>query len=320
MGSSIRFLAFVVEEINRAPHNNSITSFYIDQGRVRGRVVRLGSELQNVLQRHNYPPLINQYLAQMCVIAAALAVDVKSAGVFTLQITNGSVIKFLVVDITQDGEFRACAKWDDAKLEALLESTQGKPSLGQLVGNGYMMFAADLIHAHDRYQAIVELQGPTLAECVHHFFRQSQQIPTALLVYEDVESSAPIIAGGILIQTLPGQGLDNAHTEEEQDDWVTDVSLLSTLAKGELLSPDLSAEGLLRRLFHERGYQVQPLQPLYAGCKCSRTRIEEVIAQFQPSQLEDMFTNDAMTVTCEFCGEHYIFSREQVDTLFDEEV
>jgi molecular chaperone Hsp33 len=316
MDSAFSFLVFVAGLTLDDKLNDYVVPFHIDKARVRGRLVRLGPQLDQILARHKYPKIVNQYIAEAAAIAAVLAMDTKYQGVFTLQITKGYGIKMLVVDITTQGEMRACATYDEAILDEILKANP-TPSLHQIFGEGIMLFSADLVQINDRYQAIVELTGSTLSESIHHFFRQSEQIPTALSLFTNREGEANLCtAGALLIQTLPSQGLDGLKSEQDQDDWFSDISLLATVRKNEILSLDLGHEELIHRLFHERGYEIHDIKALRDQCSCSRSRIESVLAQFSTAELEDMLQDNGMIgVTCDFCSTHYEFSQSDLESL-----
>jgi molecular chaperone Hsp33 len=292
--------------------NDSVTPFYIDGAAVRGRLVRISKQIQTILNRHQYPNIINQYLCEMTAIAAALYVDVKQSGVFTLQITNGSVINFMVIDITHNGELRACAKWNDEALNALLAESDNKPSLGQLFGDAMMVFSADLPQRDDRYQAIVELSGSSLCESIHNYFRQSEQLPTALIAHVSKNSANEYSVGALMIQSVAASTSRSYEETESDDDWVTDVCLLSTLTKKELLNSELSSETILHRLFHERNLQIQPAIPLIEKCSCSKERIEQVLTQFSEEECQSMVSDNKIEVKCEFCSEVYHFNPDDI--------
>ena len=164
-----------------------IVPFMLDNGVVRGRLVRLGTALTDITNQHNYPAIINQYIGEMLALGAALIMDIKTQGLITLQITNAAIVNMIVADVNSDGDIRACASWNNDALMALIKDTP-KPSFAQLFAGGNLTFTVALAHQKEHYQAIVELNGATLSECMHHYFRQSAQIPTALFI--GVEDSA----------------------------------------------------------------------------------------------------------------------------------
>ena len=83
---------------------------------------------------------------------------------------------------------------------------------------------------------------------------------------------------------------------------------MSTIEDVELLDPDVSAERLLYRLFHERGVRVFRCKDLRAQCSCSRARVERMLRSFPQEDRADMVENGKITVTCEFCNATYVFA------------
>ena len=321
-----------------------IVPFILDHGMVRGRLVRLGTALSDIINTHNYPTIINHYIAEMIALGAALIMDMKTAGLITLQITNANIVRMLIVDLNSDGDIRACASWNEEALTNLLKETT-KPSFAQLFAGGNLTFTVSLAHQKEHYQAIVELNGATLSECMHHYFRQSAQIPTALFIgvqnnigaqisettsvplhHSDTNQTSPSVvslhpdlplmanndywAGAILLQRTPiDTTKELGDLEKEEDDWFTDVSLLATTKIHELLSGNLAPEQLLHRLFHERQLQITTFKGIQARCTCSRERIEEILKNFSKDDLIGMLVNNKIEVDCEFCNTKYVFDR-----------
>ena len=98
----------------------------------------------------------------------------------------------------------------------------------------------------------------------------------------------------------------------EDDAWVEARSLVATIEDVELLDPDVSAEQLLYRLFHERGVRVFRSKDLRAKCSCSRQGVERMLRSFSQDDRNDMVENGKITVTCEFCNATYLFAPTDV--------
>ena len=81
--------------------------------------------------------------------------------------------------------------------------------------------------------------------------------------------------------------------------------LLDTVEDHELLDPQLSAEQLLYRLYHEDGVTAYPATPLERYCTCSQESITRMLARFPAEDRADMVKDGEIAVTCEFCSTTY---------------
>lgn len=298
-------------------------TFLLQKGAMRGRLVRLGDTTREILSRHDYPPVVARLVAETAALACVLAFALKFEGIFTLQAQGSGPVTQLVADVTSAGVVRAHARFDEAAVAALtLEGDES--SVQRLLGAGHLAFTVD--QDTHRYQGIVELDGATLAECVQRYFRQSEQLETALKV-----STAPLegtprdarlwSASVLMVQRMPHDGGLNLDAEEVDDLWRTAVVLLGSLTAAELADPALSAEILLHRLFHQEGLGVaaEPV-PLRFGCRCSRERVVETLKSFPRSELRHMCHDDgSVSVECQFCSSEYLFSTAEVDALLSAE-
>ena len=110
----------------------------------------------------------------MLILAPCLSSSLKYDGIFTLQVSGQDPIKTLLVDVTSEGTLRAYLAFDSEKLN---EHTTTDP-LQKLTGGGYIAFTVDQGKNEERYQGIVELNKNNLTDCVHDYFRTSEQIET----------------------------------------------------------------------------------------------------------------------------------------------
>ncbi len=162
-----------------------VLPFQLDALGVRGRLVRLGPALDEVIERHGYPLAVARPLAEAMVLCATLATSLKYDGIFTLQITGDGPIRLLVTDLTSDGALRGYAQFDSWKLAIALGSGNEDAPDGyvpKLFGQGRLTFTVDQGQHTERYQGVVPLEGATLADCAHTYFRQSEQLPTGIKI------------------------------------------------------------------------------------------------------------------------------------------
>ena len=146
-----------------------IQPFMIELSGLRGRLIRMGPVVEDVISRHDLPEAIQGLMAEFVVLAVALSAALKFDGIFTLQAKGNGPIGLMAADVTSDGGVRAYASV--GKDVPSIEEIEGSP-VPRLFGAGYLAFTVDQGDHTELYQGIVELQGPTLIDCVHHYFQQ----------------------------------------------------------------------------------------------------------------------------------------------------
>ena len=293
-----------------------VQPFQVDPFRLRGRLVRLGPLLDRILTRHDYPAPVAAMLGEAIALAVSLSGALKYDGVFTLQTKGDGPIRLLVADVTTAGAVRGYAQFDAAKLAAL--GPAPPLSVPRLLGVGYLALTVDQGEHTERYQGIVALEGATLAECVHHYFRQSEQVEAGIKVAvaqrADADGRLRWRGGTLMIERLPKAGGTPAR-EAEDEGWRRAMVLMATGTSDELLDPDLAPETLLFRLFHEEGVRVYRTHALTAQCRCSRERVERMLTALPARDLAELAIDGKLLVTCEFCNASYSFDEDAVAAL-----
>jgi molecular chaperone Hsp33 len=283
-------------------------SFSIPAKHCRGRAVRIGPVLDDILSAHNYPMQIKSLLAEAVCLTAMLGALLKEEEAqLTLQAqTENGVINLLACDY-RNGDVRGYVQFDAERLvrEPLA------PSLMALFGKGYLAITFDYPEPRGRSQGIVPLEGGSLAEAVQNYFMQSEQIPTVIRVALDLDGEHAMV-GGLLVQHLPDgeEGKERLHVRMNHPEW-EHVAIMGGSAQGEeLVDPGLPLEDLLWRLFSESDeVRVLSGKPLIKGCRCNEEHIRDVIARFPKEDKEDMVSEDGtISIDCAFCSKKFTIS------------
>ncbi len=302
-------------------NTDHVIPFAIKPLGVRGRLVRLGAVIDDILSRHDYPEVVSALVAETVALTAMLGTTLKFNGKFIVQTKTDGPVSMLVADYVSPGQVRGMAKFDRARVEALKNPTQK-----DLLGDGYLAMTVDQGPDMERYQGIVPLGDNTLADAAHNYFLQSEQIPTRLRVAAGPmlmrgDKAAHWRSGAILVQHLPSEGGSSpipAHSGDapegavaevqEDDNWVKARLLLDTVEAHELLDPLLSSEDLLYRLYHEDGVTVYPEIAVTRHCTCSHETVESMLRNFPSEDRADMVKDGTIEVVCEFCSTPYRFT------------
>ena len=309
--------------------DDAVLPFQVDALDARGRAVQLGPMIDQILSRHDYPEPVARLLAEVVTVTVLLGTSLKFEGKFIAQTRTDGPVDMLVADFTTPSDVRAYARFDAERVSEAV--ARGRASPEELLGKGVLALTIDQGAHMQRYQGIVALEGSSLEEVARHYFRQSEQIPTevriavAKLVDRDGGGTRERWrAGGVIAQFLPddpgrmrmpdlpgGDDPDGAVEHNRDDAWTEVRALMGTIDDSELTDPNVSAERLLYRLFHEPGVRIYDPNPVRDRCSCSRETIEAVIASFSEDELHDSTEDGAITVRCEFCSTVHRFDPAQ---------
>ncbi len=288
-----------------------VQPFLIESSGIRGRLLRLEHVCDQILSRHAYPEPVAQLLAEMLALCGGLASLIKYDGVFTLQANGDGPLRMLVVDVTSQGEMRGYAGFDQDRIATLMTAAEGRPTVPQLFGKGYLAFTVDQGSYSERYQGIVALTGDTLADCLQHYFMQSEQLQSGIVLAAG-RRGPHWLSAALVLQRLPEEAI---HAIEDEDDWRRAMVLQASASEDELLDDQLAPNDLLYRLFHEEGVRVFEPRPLTEACRCSRDKLESVLKTMSREELNEMKVGDAVEVTCQFCTKVYRFDDADLDRI-----
>lgn len=283
------------------PQTDTSIPFLLPQVALRGRLTRLEGVTSKILTQHRYPFPVGKVLAELLAAGATLSGLLKFQGVFTLQTKTEGPINFSVVDVTHEGGMRGYVQVNKGPMNKNL-------TFKELMGKGYLAFTIDQGIEKDRYQGIVALDHDTLPKALEHYFEQSEQLTTRLLISSEKTKEGRWKSSALLLQQMPSE-------EVSEETWNLMDSLFATISPSEFLDFSTHCEDFLYRLFHEVGVTVFPPLFLHAKCRCSKKRIRTFLESLKPEELEDLLKKGQLQMTCEFCNHKYTFSRTDLMTV-----
>lgn len=280
-----------------AGHGDLLTRFLIQRAGVRGVHVRLRETWTQIRERADYPPAVLELLGEAAAASALFTGHAKVDGRLSVQLRGERGLRTLFAECTAAGTLRGIAQ--------LGEHGHVSRDLTSLGPNALLAITIENPGAGDRdpvrYQGLVALESQSLSGAFENYFRQSEQLPTRLLLAADERTAC-----GLMLQKLPGD-------DGDQDGWPRVNALFDTLGERELL--ETPADTLLHRLFHEEGVEPLGRRPLRFGCSCSRERVEGMLASLGADEARAAVIGGQAQVRCEFCGQTYRFDAAQVEAL-----
>ncbi|MGY0558805.1 Hsp33 family molecular chaperone HslO [Lysobacter sp. A421] len=289
--------------------SDRLTRFLINQAGVRGVRVHLQATWQHIRDRMSdanaQAPAAVEMLGEATAAAALFTGHAKVEGRLSVQLSSSGALRTLFVECTSAGTLRGVVQLADPGHDPARNTVSR--DLRELGDGAVLAITIENPSTTGRepmrYQGLVALQADSLADAFEDYFRQSEQLPTRLLLASDGERAA-----GLMLQKLPGD-------EGDLDGWTRTTALFDTLSEGELL--DLPAQDLLTRLFHEDGVQLLGDKPLSFACSCSTERVEAMLVSLgeQEALAAAAASDGNAQIRCEFCGQRYGFSETRIREL-----
>ena len=285
----------------QAPQTDLQLRFLLPAAGVRGVAVHLGQTWQAIAERAAYPAAAAELLGEAAAAAALFTGHAKVDGRLSVQLRSQGAIRTLFAECTAAGTLRGIVRLDEAQAAPSRDLRQlGEDALMAITIENPALGGGDPI----RYQGMVALQAERLDHAFEDYFRQSEQLPTRLLLACDGHAAA-----GLMLQKLPGD-------EGDEDGFRRVGALFDTLSASELLA--LPSAEIIHRLFHEEAPQLVGEKPLQFGCSCSRERVEAMLVSLGREEADAAIEagEGEARIHCEFCGQEYRFDAAGMAELF----
>ena len=156
----------------------------------------------------------------------------------------------------------------------------------------------------------MQLVSGEIAEDITNYYAVSEQIPTvcALGVLVDPNTNGVLLAGGLLIQVLPGALPQDIEKLEANIATLEPVTTM--LAKG------MTVEQMVDTAL--TGFEVEKLEeiPVHYACTCSREKYYNALATLEPDEIDTLPAVDGkVEAVCPYCCRKYYFTKEELHEL-----
>lgn len=273
-------------------------------GKVRAFAVRTTQLVEELRRRHDTFPTTTAALGRTVTAAAMMGAMLKGNEKLTIQVKGDGPIGSIVADANAKGEVRGYVKEPHVHLPS---NSKGKLDVAGAVGTtGFIHVTKDL-GLKEPYRGSVPIISGELGEDFTYYFAISEQTPSAvgLGVLVDVDSSV-IVAGGFIIQLLPGLSDSEIDAIEHAVGQMPPVT--------SLLDQGLELEEMLSWILPD--IKVLEEMDINFSCNCSRERVERTLISLGKDELVDLNeAGEETEVVCDFCNEAYTFSVEEVQML-----
>jgi len=291
---------------------DQIKKFLLEDKTVRVSAVEMSSVWHEAIERHHFPPAVQQLLGELMCAAPLLASSLKFEGSLLLQLQGNGPIRLIVVECRADMSMRATVRLGDTSLN-------GQQGLRELINpDGEGRFSVILMppsharHLHP-YQGIVPLDSDSVAIAIEQYMQQSEQLATKLWLAVSDEKIA-----GLMLQRMPatgGQATSDEHSAASS--WEHAQALCATITAEEQIA--VSTQEMLSRLFWQNPVFGLESKDILWHCGCTRERVANMLRSLGKADVDSIHESEGkVEITCEFCGEKYLFNQKDTDLLFSD--
>lgn len=283
-----------------------VTRAYAREAGVRALVCITSDLAREAGRRHEMSALGAAALAHGLTAGALLGALLKVQQRVALKAEGDGPLRKIVVEADSYGRVRGYASVSDLPSLGDIGREEVARALG---GQGLLTVVKDL-GLRDLAQGTVPLETGEMDKELTHYLERSEQIPSLVEIGVTMGENGEIaVAGGLLIQPLPGQ---KAEAWEQIAARVAELPAMETL-----LADGHSPEEILARVLGDIPYEVLEQRPLSFRCTCSRERSRQALKILGPDEVLGLLVEGEAVVDCHFCHERYVFDRDELAEILD---
>lgn len=232
----------------------------------------------------------------------------KETHLVTVQVRGGGPLGMILASANGRGEVRGLVGNPRPDVP---QTKDGKLDVSGVVGTTGRFTVIKDLGLREPYNSTVELVSGEIGRDFAYYFATSEQIPSAVGLGVFVDRTGGVeAAGGYLIQILGGLPEDEVVAIEREVAGLPHPTAMIRAGEG--------PEDILHRVFGD-AFQVLERTPVRFHCPCSRDRAERALILLGPGEIDGIMDQQSQRghtdVTCEFCGENYRFTLDQLAAL-----
>lgn len=256
---------------------------------------------------HNTSPVVTAALGRLLTAGSMMGSMMKGEkDVLTLQIHGSGPVQGLTVTADSHGNVKGYANVPDAMMPP---NAKGKLDVGGVVGIGFMNVIKDL-GLKEPYVGQTVLQTGEIGDDLTYYFVTSEQVPSSVGLGVLMEKDNTVKqAGGFIIQLMPFAEESVIAKLEENLGKVASVT--------SMLDAGNTPEQMLEIVLGGFDVEITDTVDTQFVCDCGKAKVEKALIAIGKKELKEMIDDDKeIEVNCHFCNKHYVFSVEELKTLY----
>lgn len=262
--------------------------------------------VEKARQIHDTSPVITAALGRLLTGGVMMGAMLKGEDdLLTLQVSGDGPVRGMTVTAGSNGTVKGYAVEPQVMLP---KNAAGKLDVGGAVGRGTLRVIKDM-GLKEPYVGQTALQTGEIADDLTYYFAASEQVPSSVGLGVLMEKNNTVKqAGGFIIQLMPFVGEEVIGALEKN------LAAFSTVTT--VLDEGKTPEEMLQQLLAGLDPVITEKMSCRYECSCSRERMERAIISIGKKDIEEMINDgEAIEVNCQFCGNSYHFSVEELKEM-----
>lgn len=277
-------------------------------GSFRTYVLDSTETVRTAKEKHNTLSSSTVVLGRTLIANQILAANQKGNSKVTVKVIGNSSFGHVISVSDTHGQVKGYIQNPGVDVK---KTSTGEVIVGPFMGAGQFVVITDY-GTGTPYTSSTPLISGEIGEDLAYYLTESEQIPSAIGLNVLLDAADNVeVAGGFMLQVLPDASDDEIARYEKR---IQNMPAISTL-----LESDDHVEALLKAIYGEDDYKILSEEPLSFSCDCSRERFESALLTLGNTELQSMIDEDhGAEITCQFCGQTYQFSEQDLKELIND--
>ncbi len=263
--------------------------------------------VREAARRHGTSPAATAALGYGLTAAVLLGSLLKVQQRVALKVAGGGPLQKMVTESDSYGHVRGYVNVPNVPAARAIRPDVVAETIGR---HGNLTVVKDL-RLKSLYESTVPIQTGFLDADLTYYLNQSEQTPSVVEIGAKVDATGAVeAAGGLLLQTLPGEDASILGRLSERLD---DLPPLS-----DVLADGRTPQDILSVLFRDVEFEWLEERPLQFTCGCSRQRSKQALQFLNREEIEGLIEEGEAVVDCHFCHERYVFGKDELVELLAE--
>lgn len=274
------------------------------KNQVRFFIVTSKNMVEEARRRFSLTPLSSVALGRVMTAASMMGMTLKGKDNLNITFKGNGPLGDVVARSNSLGEVKGyCLN----PLADLPLKSNGKIDISSGIGFGNLCISKDM-GLKEPYIGTVPIVSGEIGEDLTEYFYRSEQVLSAVGLGVLIEVDYSIkSAGGFIIQLLP-------EVDEKIGVFLDErIKLISSISSYFI---DNTPEDLIQILF-SNDYKILETKDIRFKCQCSKENFTTALFALKNDELKKITEDNKIEVVCQFCNEKYIFSRMELEQLYN---